>query len=94
MPASSRACCAWRPASRLKQKRTIKQLHVDLAALGYDGSYGRAAAFARDWREARREEQQTCGRSAFVPLAFQPGEAFHFDRSEDWAILGGERTKL
>ena len=23
-----------------------------------------------------------------------PGEAFQFDWSEDWAILGGERTKL
>jgi transposase len=77
-----------------KQKRTIKQLHVDLAALGYDGSYGRVAAFARDWKEARREEQQTCGRGAYVPLTFGPGEAFQFDWSEDWAIIGGERTKL
>jgi sensor c-di-GMP phosphodiesterase-like protein len=25
-----------------------------------------------------------------VPLVFQPGEAFQFDWSEDWAILGGE----
>jgi transposase len=29
-----------------------------------------------------------------VPLVFQPGEAFQFDWSEDWAILGGERVKL
>ena len=28
-----------------KQKRTVKQLHADLASLGYDGSYGRVAAF-------------------------------------------------
>jgi hypothetical protein len=27
------------------QKRTIKQLHADLIALGYDGSYNRVAAF-------------------------------------------------
>src|SRR5437763_4499673 len=38
-----------------------------------------------------KREQQTCGRGAFVPLAFQPGDAFQFDWSEDWAILGGER---
>ena len=31
-----------------KQKRTVKQLHADLVALGYDGSYNRVAAFARD----------------------------------------------
>src|SRR5580698_2433733 len=77
-----------------KQKRTTKQLHADLAALGYDGSYNRVAAFARDWKAARQQEQQTCGRGVFVPLAFLPGEAFQFDWSEDWAIISGERTKL
>jgi len=77
-----------------KQKRTIKQLHTDLVALGYDGSYNRVAGFAREWKAARQREQQTSGRGAFVPLAFMPGEAFQFDWSEDWAIIGGERTKL
>ena len=77
-----------------KQKRTIKQLHADLVALGYDGSYNRVAAFARDWKAARHREQKTAGRGVFVPLAFLPGEAFQFDWSEDWAIIAGERTKL
>ena len=35
-----------------KQKRTIKQLHADLTSLGYEGSYNRVAAFARDWKGA------------------------------------------
>ncbi len=69
-------------------------MHADLAALGYDGSYNRVAAFARDWKAARQQEQKTCGRGVFVPLAFLAGEAFQFDWSEDWAIIGGERTKL
>jgi transposase len=30
-----------------KQKCTTKQLHADLAALSYDGSYGRVATFVR-----------------------------------------------
>lgn len=77
-----------------KQKRTVKQLHADLVALGYDGSYGRVAAFVREWKADRQRAQQTTGRGVFVPLAFQAGEAFQFDWSEDWAILGGERTKL
>ncbi|MEQ1956912.1 IS21 family transposase [Mesorhizobium sp. CN2-181] len=77
-----------------KQKRTVKQLHADLLVLGYEGSYNRVAAFARDWKAARHREQQTSGRGTFVPLAFVPGEAFQFDWSEDWAIIGGERTKL
>ena len=63
-------------------------------ALGFEGSYGRVAAFARTWKEHRQREQQTTGRGAFVPLIFAPGEAFQFDWSEDWAVIGGERTKL
>ena len=66
-----------------KQKRTIKQLHADLSALGYDGSYNRVAAFARDWKAARQRKQKTSGRGVFVPLAFQPGEVFQFDSHED-----------
>lgn len=77
-----------------KQKRTIKQLHADLMSLGYEGSYGRVAAFARAWKEERQRQMQTSGRGTFVPLAFEPGEAFQFDWSEDWAVIGGERTKL
>lgn len=77
-----------------KQRRTLKQLHTDLVALGFTGSYGRVAAFARQWRADRQREQQTTGRGTFVPLSFRPGEAFQFDWSEDFAVLGGERTKL
>ena len=42
-----------------KQKRTIGQLHVDLVELGYEGSYNRVAAYARDWKTARQREQHT-----------------------------------
>jgi hypothetical protein len=77
-----------------KQKRTAKQMHADLVALGYDGSYGRVSAFVRTWKADRQREQGTSSRGTFVPLVFAPGEAFQFDWSEDWALLGGERTKL
>lgn len=77
-----------------KEKRTLKQLYADLVTLGYDGSYGRVAAFTRAWKEERQRETQTIGRRTFVPLSFEPGDAFQFDWSEDWAIINGERTKL
>jgi transposase len=77
-----------------KQKHTLKQLHANLVSLGFDGSYNRVAAFAREWRADRQRELQTSGRGTFVPLTFAPGEAFQFDWSEDWAIIGNERTKL
>jgi transposase len=77
-----------------KYKRTARQMQADLAVLGYEGSYGRVAAFVREWKVDRLREQQMSGRGTYVPLVFQPGEAFQFDWSEDWAVIGGERMKL
>jgi transposase len=77
-----------------KQRRTGKRIHADLVALGFDGSYARVATFIRNWKAEQQRVQQTTGRGVFVPLVFQPGEAFQFDWSEDWAVLGGRRIKL
>jgi transposase len=77
-----------------KQRRNLKQLYSDLVELGYTGSYDRVAAFTRVWRARQQEAARVAGRGTFVPLLFAPGEAFQFDWSEDWAVLGGERTKL
>lgn len=77
-----------------KQRRSVKQLHSDLVQLGYCGSYDRVAAFARRWRQQRREAQGNAGKQAYVPLSFAPGEAFQFDWSEDYAVVDGVRTKL
>jgi transposase len=77
-----------------KDRRTAKQMHADLVKLGFDGSYERVAAFVRAWKADRQHTMQTTGRGTFVPLVFQPGEAFQFDWSEDWAVIGGERVKL
>jgi transposase len=71
-----------------KQRRTLKQLHADLASLGFTGFHNRVAAFARNWRADRQREQQTTGRGTFVPLSFRPGEAVQFDWREDFAVLG------
>lgn len=77
-----------------KERLTLKKMHADLVALGFTGSYNRVAAFARQWRAERQREQQTTGRGTFVPLAFRAGEAFQFDWSEDYAVVGGDRMKL
>jgi transposase len=77
-----------------KQRRSLKQLHADLVALGYTGSYDRVTAFARAWRQTQQETARTSGRGTYVPLVFAPGEAFQFDWSEDWAEIAGERVKL
>lgn len=77
-----------------KERRTAKQMHADLVLLGFDGSYERVAAFVRAWKVDWQHAMQTTARGTFVPLVFQPGEAFQFDWSEDWANIGGERVKL
>src|SRR3546814_12587609 len=41
-----------------KQRRSLLQLHQDLCALGYTGSYDRVAAFARRWRQEQQERSE------------------------------------
>jgi len=77
-----------------KQRRNLRRIYADLVKLGYNGSYDRVAAFARHWRQEKQEQEKTIGRGTFVPLRFLPGEAFQFDWSEDWAVIGGTRMKL
>ena len=77
-----------------KRRRNLKQLHRDLVALGFAGSYDRVAAFARDWRQREREKANRASRQAYVPLTFEPGEAFQFDWSEDWLRIGKKKIKL
>ncbi len=77
-----------------KQRRTAKQMHADLCALGFDGSYDRVAVFARHWRRQQLEQKQAVSKHTYIPLQFAPGEAFQFDWSEDWAVIAGERVKL
>ena len=72
-------------AHRLKQnRRTAKQLLIEIRADGYTGGYSRVTDFIRDWRG--REGQAP---HAFIPLKFALGEAFQFDWSEEGMVIGG-----
>ena len=53
-----------------KQRRNLRQIYTDLTALGYEGSYDRVAAFARNWRQAQQVAAGTTGRGTFIPLTF------------------------
>ena len=77
-----------------KQRRRVTQLHAELVKQGFTGSYVRVACFVRKWRQAQQDAAKTAGKRVYVPLVFAAGEAFQFDWSEDWAFIGGERTKL
>jgi transposase len=69
-----------------KGRRSAKKLFTDLGEAGYKGGYTRVTDFIREWRRAQGEVG--CGR-AFVPLAFELGEAFQFDWSEEPLVVGG-----
>ena len=74
-----------------KQRKSVKLLHRELVSLGFSGSYDRVAAFVRLWRE---EQKFLTNRQAYVPLKFEPGEAFQFDWGENWAWVGSRKVKL
>jgi len=68
------------------ERRTAKALYAQIKAEGYDGGYTRLTDFIRSWRQG---EGQGAAMNAFVPLAFELGEAFQFDWSEEGLVVGG-----
>lgn len=78
-----------------KERRTAKALFAQIKSKGYEGGYTRVTDFIRQWRQGEGQgEGQGDTAKAFVPLTFELGEAFQFDWSEDWALLGGKQTRL
>jgi transposase len=68
------------------ERRTARALHVQLTSQGYDGGYTRLTDFIRRWRD---KQGKLISARAFVPLAFELGEAFQFDWSEEGLVVGG-----
>ena len=68
------------------ERRTARALHTQIKAEGYAGGYSRVTDFVRAWRQG---EGQSITTTAFVPLAFELGEAFQFDWSEEGLVVGG-----
>ncbi|WP_406851109.1 winged helix-turn-helix transcriptional regulator [Herbaspirillum huttiense] len=46
-----------------KQRRTLKQMFLDLRELGYEGSYDRVAAFSRQWKVGQMERVESASKS-------------------------------
>ncbi|WP_413460336.1 winged helix-turn-helix transcriptional regulator [Herbaspirillum huttiense] len=57
---------AWLSAEAVKsrkQRRTLKQMFLDLRELGYEGSYDRVAAFSRQWKVGQMERVKSASKS-------------------------------
>jgi hypothetical protein len=68
------------------ERRTVKALYNEIKAAGYEGGYTGVADFIRAWRQG---EGLGSAVKAFVPLAFELGEAFQFEWSEEGMVIGG-----
>ena len=74
-----------------RDRRTALMLFDVIKKEGFSGSYTIVTDFIRNWRN----HAATVGaKSAYVPLKFELGEAFQFDWSEEWLVIGGIYRKL
>ena len=74
-----------------RDRRTALKLWQELGTHGFTGSYCRVTEFVRRWRE---QAGQTAGKTAYIPLEFALGEAFQFDWSCEYVLIGGLRRRI
>jgi len=73
-----------------KRRRTAQCLFEQIQSEGYSGAYDSVRRFVRRWRD----EQQQLSRQVFIPLSFDPAEAFQFDWSHEHVELAGMPAKV
>jgi len=73
-----------------RERLALTRIFEALRHEGYPGGYDSVRRYAKRWRQAR-----TTGLSqAYVPLSFAPGEAYQFDWSHEFVVMGGVTTKV
>ena len=73
-----------------KLRRRMNRIWKELVNDGYDGGYASIYRYAKKWRVAHGKQQA----QAFIPLIFEPGEAYQFDWSEEKGVMAGELTTV
>ena len=68
-----------------RQRRSAQVLYEQLQRDGYTGSYDSVRRYVKRWHEKMRKPSQT----VFIPLAFDPADAFQFDWSHEKVELAG-----
>lgn len=68
------------------------QGHVEtIQSIGYRGSRSPVYTWCQRWLQEQAGKPRNAG---FVPLSFELGEAFQFDWSCEYALIGGIRRRL
>ncbi len=78
-------------ARKPKRERSTRiRIFEELRALGYDGGYDAVRRYAATWSK----EEQEASAAAYVPLIFDPGEAYQFDWSHKIVVIDGATTTV
>lgn len=77
--------------SPTKLKRTMQSMYEELRMGGYQGSYSPVCRYIRGIQKA--SEKLTLSK-VYIPLSFEPGEAYQFDWSEDWVEIDSKMVKV
>ena len=72
------------------ERRTVRKLYEVLKSEGFEGDYSRVTAFIRAWRAGGGQSRVR----GYVPLRFEPGDAYQFDWSEEKLFIGGIWRKV
>lgn len=76
-----------------RDRLRMTRIHDLLQREGFEGSYDAVRRYARRWTEARRKDAGD-GAPAFIPLLFQPGEAYQFDWSHEDVEIAGKPMRV
>src|SRR5215210_3850772 len=68
-----------------RERRSTQRLFEELHGRGYEGAHDSVHRFVKTWREERARVPV----QAFVPLRFDPGEAYQFDWSHEGVEFNG-----
>ena len=75
---------------RRRDRLSVLRIFERLQDEGYEGGYDAVRRYAASWR--RRHSKS--GSQAYVPLIFDPGEAYRFDWSHEYAVVAGTTTRV
>ena len=73
-----------------RERLTPIRIFEELRSLGYGGGYDAVRRYAGSW--SKSEQEATA--AAYVPLRFDPGEAYQFDWSHEVVLIDGVTTTV
>ena len=73
-----------------RERLTLVRIYEELRNRGYGRGYDAVRRYAAKWSKATQEASA----NAYVPLSFDPGEAYQFDWSHEVVLVDGVTTTV